>query len=134
LDQIKSLAIVRKRLYCRAPLAAEDKKPACEGIGFEHLFADPDQPIDAVTEVNRFDGDYNAHVRCDLNHRFAPQNTRVSAAKSGSAVPFTWILIREPLGRSSSMLHSIAAAEGRLGNSMKVGFGSAPHCMRSFKE
>jgi len=65
------------------------KKPAGKRVGVEYFFADPHQAVDAVAEVHRLDGYDDAHVRGNLNHRFIPQNVRVSAARSGRAAPFT---------------------------------------------
>lgn len=98
--------------------------------------SDPHQAVHAIAEIDRLNSDNNAHMGRDLNHRFAPQNARVNSATSGNAVPFKWILIREPRGCSSSMAHS--CTELHAGNSMKVGFscGSACSCtaMHSFFE
>src|SRR2546422_10809719 len=60
-------------------------------------------------------------IRNSLNHRLSPQNVRVSAARSGSPAPFTWIRILEPRGCSSSMLHSETGTAVGFGSSIKVG-------------
>lgn len=144
LDQIKSLAVVTKCLDGGASTAAKNKKPTRKRVGPEYLLTDPRQTVYPVAEVHRFDRYYDAHVRGHLNHRFIPQNVRVSAARSGRADPFTWIRILGPRGFSSSMLHSETAPELKGGSSINVGpvgldSGTVASCRsagstRSFRE
>jgi hypothetical protein len=66
---------------------AEDEQASGERIGIQFLPAHLRQSVDALSQIDRFDGYQDAHLRRYLNHADS-HNTRLSPAKSGGALPF----------------------------------------------
>ena len=69
MGQPKTLAIIGHQSQRGAPPIPEDHDTTGEGIGREAISADASQPVQALPEVDGLDGDQNAHLRRELDHR-----------------------------------------------------------------
>jgi hypothetical protein len=55
-DQEESLAIINEQLQRRAPTVGEDEQRSHQRVFIQPLTAQPDQPIDALAEIDRLHG------------------------------------------------------------------------------
>src|SRR4051812_5412107 len=68
LSEPESLTVIDEHFDRSRAAAAKYKQAIGERIGREFLLAQRYQPINALAEVDRVDGDQNAHLRRDLDH------------------------------------------------------------------
>src|SRR6267143_2078190 len=83
----KSLPVVDQNANRRAAPAPKQKQTTGERIGLEFLFAQPRQRIDALPAIDRFNGNKDLHLWCDLNHACS-HKIRLSWARSAAVIPF----------------------------------------------
>ncbi len=89
------------------PSVAEHEHPAAKRVAFQHLGAEPGQPIDPLAEVRQLHGHQDAHLGSNLDHGSTPNKTLLTAVTtSGLWLPLTWMRIFAPRGSSSSTMRS----------------------------
>ena len=126
LRQPKALPVIDEHLDRRRPPATEHKHTAGKRIRLQLLLAQPCQRIDPLPEVDRLDGNQDAHLGGNLNHPPRPQTTRLNATRSGGNAPRSTTRTRPPCGPSSSTVHSSQPSAGRVaGTSTNVGDAGA---------
>ena len=87
------LSVVHKHLDGRASTIAEHKHAPAERVLLQDFLANTSQAIDPTAEVSRLDGHQDPHLGRDLQHHSIPHKLRLSAARSGASMPFSWIRI-----------------------------------------
>jgi hypothetical protein len=87
LCQPESLAVVRKTFNRRAPAVSKNKQATGKRVLLQYGFANPGEPINAVSEINRFHRHQDPHLRGNLNHRLSLQNMVPIAFRSGVPLP-----------------------------------------------
>lgn len=64
----ESLPVVGQDSDGRASPVDEDKHRSAQGIPFESVTANAAKPIDSGSEIDRFNGQKDAHLRSNLDH------------------------------------------------------------------
>ena len=81
----KTLAVVHECLERRPFAITEDEHSTGEGILLKCFLAEPRQAIDAAAKIGRLDRHQDLHLRCDLEHHWAPQKPRAKASTSAAS-------------------------------------------------
>ena len=97
LGEPEALAVVDPHLDGGRPAVAEDEHRSTERVFREFFAAQAGKAVDSFAEVDRFDGDQDAHLGGNLEHgRYVVWTSRASRAKSGPACPFQRRASRRP--------------------------------------
>ena len=80
----KALAIIHQHLDGRLSAIAKTKHRPGERVLAQVVFAQPNQPIDALAKIGRLDRHQDLHLRRDRQHQFEPRRPRPTAAMSAA--------------------------------------------------
>ena len=117
LTEPESLTVIEEYFEgCSSPVA-EQKEAAAHGICVQDSPAYPGKTVYSLSEVYRIDRYQDPHLGRNLDHAFQ------KSWASSITLKFPLILIRSPVGFSSSIVHSLHETAA---NSMKPGVEGTP--------